>query len=141
MTGDPFAFTKYLKENFYQQFDAPWIGLHNAFGNIWSEEGEFAMMSGLAEAFFCAVAIGMTIWSWFALRASYSIWMTGNMLLCVCDSFILSVPRYTLAMFPIFILFAQASRGRPLVFAMISFPSLLLFTLFVSKFVLGHWAF
>jgi Gpi18-like mannosyltransferase len=141
LTGDPFAFTKYLKENFYQEFRLPWIGVRNAFGNIHASDREFAMMNGVAETFFSLLAIGLTIWSWFALRASYSIWMTGNMFLCICDNFVLSVPRYTLAMFPIFILFARASRGRPLAFAMISLPSLLLFALFASKFALGPWAF
>ncbi len=141
VTGDPLTFTKYWEENFYQSFAPPWTGLRNVMGNIRAPGGEFAMMNGLAETSFSLFAIGMTIWCWCTLRPSYSIWMTGNVILCICDKFVLAVPRYTLVMFPMFILFARVSRGRPLVFAMISFPSLLLLSFFAGKFALGHWAF
>lgn len=141
VTGDAFAFMKLMRENFYRELAPPWVG----FGNLWSsmnENGpEYFMMAGVAEIVFALLGLAMMIWSWFALRASYAVWITGNMLLCLCSSFIQAVPRYTLVMFPIFILLARATRGRPLRFAMISMTSLLLLTLLLSKFVLGHWAF
>jgi hypothetical protein len=141
VTGDPFAFTKLMGEHFYREFAPPWVGLQSLRDSFYEDGLEYVMMAGVAEAFFALLGIALMIWSWFALRASYSIWITGNMLLCLCSTFIQAVPRYTLVMFPIFILFARAARGRPLYFAMISMSSLLLMTLFLSKFVLGHWAF
>nr|MDQ6913585.1 hypothetical protein [Verrucomicrobiota bacterium] len=141
LTGDPLAFTKIFREHFFQSLASPWIGLRNVFRMLQGDEPDFVLMSGGAEAFFSIFAIAMTVWSWFVLRPSYAVWMTGTTLLCISNKFVQGVPRYTLVMFPIFILFARAARGRPLVFAMISFPSLLLLTFFVSKFTLGHWAF
>ncbi len=141
LTGDPLAFSKLFREHFYQSLASPWIGLRNVFRVLDGDQPDFVVMSGGAEAFFSILAIAMTTWSWFVLRPSYSIWMTGTTLLCISNKFIQGVPRYTLVMFPIFILFARAARGRPLVFAMISFPSLILLSFFVSKFALGHWAF
>ncbi len=141
LTGDPLAFTKIFREHFFQSLASPWIGLRDVFRILGGDQPDFVLMSGGAEAFFSIFALAMTVWSWFVLRPSYAVWMTGTTLLCISNKFVQAVPRYTLVMFPIFILFTRAARGRPLVFAMISFPSLLLLTFFVSKFTLGHWAF
>jgi hypothetical protein len=39
-------------------------------------------------------------------------WVTGNWMLFTSVTFFLSVPRYTLAMFPTFILFALLAENR-----------------------------
>jgi hypothetical protein len=66
--------------------------------------------------------------------------MAANWLLFVSTSFILSVPRYTLVMFPLFILMALAARAW---WAQILFTvwSVLYLALFASLFVRGWWAF
>jgi hypothetical protein len=53
----------------------------------------------------------------------------------------LSVPRYTLIMFPVYLLFAHAATRRPAVGAAIAVWSLLLLALFAAQFARGHWAF
>lgn len=141
VTGDAFAFSKFMEEKWSKELAMPWVGLQSLWDALYEDGPDYVMMVGVAEVFFTVLGIVLTIWGWFALRASYSVWMTGNMLLSICSSFIFGVPRYTLVMFPIFILFARAARGRALWFAMISLVSLLLLALFVIKFVLGHWAF
>ncbi len=40
-----------------------------------------------------------TIWSWLRLRPSYSVWITLNWLLINSTAFVLSVPRYALALY------------------------------------------
>jgi len=67
--------------------------------------------------------------------------MTLNWLLITSTSFVLSVPRYTLVLFPMFFLFARAGASRHLWFALISAWSLLFLALFVSRYVQGPWAF
>ncbi len=141
VTGDAFAFAKLMHENYFRELKPPWVGAAMLWDNLLREKPEDFVMVGLAEAFFALFALGMTVWSWRALRASYAIWMTGNFLLCVCSSFVVSVPRYALVMFPIFLLLAQASRRRPWLLASISLWSLLLLALFFTKFAFGHWAF
>ena len=69
-------------------------------------------MIGTQEVTFIALGLVCTIVSWIKLRPVYSVWMTGNWILFVCVSFVLSVPRYTLTMFPIFILFAMLAARR-----------------------------
>jgi hypothetical protein len=55
-------------------------------------------------------------------------------------SFALSVPRYTLTMFPIYILFAMLARRRVWL-GVITFWSILYLSFFASLFAWGRWAF
>ena len=88
-----------------------------------------------------AIITVCTVWSWFRLRPSYSVWITLNWLLINSTAFVLSVPRYTLTLFPVFILFARATSGRRFRFAMLTIWSLLYFALYAGRFVRGLWAF
>jgi hypothetical protein len=66
--------------------------------------------------------------------------MTLNWALFAAASFIMSVPRYTLVMFPIYILFAKLAASR-FWSNVITIWSILYLALFVSLFVQGRWAF
>jgi hypothetical protein len=59
----------------------------------------------------------------------------------ISTSFVISVPRYTLAMFPIFILFARFTATRLVWSGIITFWSLTFMTFFITLFVQGEWAF
>jgi hypothetical protein len=98
-------------------------------------------MVGWQEFLFIALGLGATVWCWLRSRASYAVWMTLNWLLWTSTSFVLSVPRYTLILFPIYILFARAARERPLWGRLITVWSLIFLALFVCLFVQGQWAF
>ena len=141
VTGDALAFTKLMDENFYRALAPPWVGAQSLWENLQTSNARDYVTVGVAEMVFTVLGLVFTIWSWFVLRASYSVWMTGNFLLSVCSTYVLSVPRYTLLMFPIFILFARWSRHRPLWFVGLTTWSLLLLALFSIKFAFGHWAF
>ncbi len=97
-------------------------------------------MSGMQELTFISLGLVCTVVSWIKLRPVYSIWMTVNWLLFTSVTFVLSVPRYTLTMFPIFILFAMLAARR-IWMAAISFWSILYLALFAGLFVWGRWAF
>jgi hypothetical protein len=71
---------------------------------------------------------------------SYGIWMAGNWLLFVCQPHIYAVPRYTLILCPIYLLFARLSQSR-LAAAVITTWSPLFLGLFLGEFVQGRWAF
>jgi hypothetical protein len=67
--------------------------------------------------------------------------MTLNWLLINSTSYVVSVPRYCLTLFPIFIIFARFAARRPLAGGILSAVSLLLLALFAMKFAHGTWAF
>lgn len=98
-------------------------------------------MVGTEEFFFIILGLACTVWCWLSLRKSYAVWMTFNWLLWTSTSFILSTPRYTLILFPVYILFARLAARRPVWGGVITAWSLLFLALFVSLFVRGYWAF
>ncbi len=137
VTGDYFAFTKIMQEHWYKKFASPWFGIHD----VWLRALGMNVNEGLNEFVAVAIITVCTVWSWFRLRPSYSVWITLNWLLINSTAFVLSVPRYTLTLFPVFILFARATSGRRFRFAMLTIWSLLYFALYAGRFVQGLWAF
>jgi hypothetical protein len=66
--------------------------------------------------------------------------MAGNWLLFTSTSFLLSMPRYTLTLFPLMILMALVTRRAPALVA-VSAVSLAGLTYFAWRFATGTWAF
>lgn len=139
ITGDAFAFISLQREFFGKSLSTPITGILDAIGSMTRTPAE-AEMVGAQELLFITLGLACTIVSWFKLRAGYTVWMAGNWLLFVSVSFVLSVPRYTLTMFPIFILFAILASRR-IWLAVISVWSILYLAIFTALFVLGRWAF
>jgi hypothetical protein len=139
VTGNPFAFTSLMQQFFSKTLSSPVTGIDNAIGSLSRAPGE-AEMIGMQEILFIALGLVCTIVSWIKLRPAYSVWMTGNWLLFVSVSFVLSVPRYTLTMFPIYILFSMLAARRVWL-AVITVWSILYLSFFASMFAWGRWAF
>ncbi len=139
VAGDPFAFMPIMKELYHKSLAWPWIGVREAMGAL-NRTPSQAQIVGIQELLFIALGFVCTIASWIKLRPIYSVWMTGNWLLFTSVSFVVSVPRYTLTMFPIFFLFAMLARRRVWL-AIITVWSLLYLALFASLFAWGRWAF
>ena len=139
VTGDAFAFTHLMQQFFSKSLSSPLTGIDNAIGSLSRAPSE-AEMIGTQEVLFIALGLVCTVVSWIKLRPAYSVWMTGNWLLFVSVSFVLSVPRYTLMMFPIYILFSMLAARR-VWFAAITIWSILYLSFFASMFAWGHWAF
>jgi hypothetical protein len=137
VTGDYFAFTKIMHEHWYKKFASPWFGIHD----LWLRALGMNVNEGLNELVAVAIITVCTVLSWFRLRASYSVWITLNWALINSTAFVLSVPRYALTLFPVFILFARATTGRRFWFGMLTIWSLLYFALYAGRFAQGLWAF
>jgi hypothetical protein len=137
VTGDFFAFTKIMHEHWYKTFASPWFGIHD----VYLRALGMNINEGLNE-FIAVVLISIcTVWSWACLRPSYSVWITLNWLLINSTAYVLSVPRYTLTLFPVFLLFGRACTGRRFYFAMLTVWSLLYLALYAGRFAQGLWAF
>ena len=139
VSGDPFAFLQTRKMSFEQTFASPLTGVRQA---IWADypTPQEAEMVGTQELFFAALGFVCMIISWIKLRPVYAMWMTGSWFLYASVSFFRSMPRYTLTMFPIFILFALLGRNRFWA-GLLTAWSLLFFALFAVLFARGEWAF
>ena len=139
--GHPLEFLSKQEQYWSKSLTWPWVGINEAWNSIWGRGPSEAQMVGWQEFFFVLLGLALTVWSWLRLRTSYAVWMTCNWLLWTSTKFVLSVPRYTLVMFPAYILLARAATSRPVWNAVITVWSLLFLALFAARFVQGYWAF
>jgi hypothetical protein len=139
--GSPIAFLRAQDEYWYRSFAWPWDAMAGSLGMASGGTPSDALMVGWQEFFFVILGLGLTVWAWLRMRASYAAWMTCNWLLWTCTKFVLSVPRYTLVLFPAYMIFARASARRPEAGALIAIWSLLFLALFLVRFSQGYWAF
>ena len=95
VTGDFFAFARIEQEHWYKKFASPWFGVHD----VWRRSLGLNTNEGLNELMGIMLISVCTIWSWLRLRPSYSVWITLNWLLINSTAFVLSVPRYALALY------------------------------------------
>ena len=128
---------KIMSEHYYKRLASPWFGIHD----VWLRVLGANINEGLNEFIALVLTSICTIWSWVRLRPSYSVWMTLNWLLISSTAFVISVPRYTLSLFPVFILFAIALTGRRFWYAMVSVWSILYLALYAGRFAQNLWAF
>jgi hypothetical protein len=141
VAGDPAMFMVYQREHWYRYFRLPIYGLWEALKTTLYDIPEAALMRGFQELLFVSIGLFATVAGWRWLRNSYRVWMAGNWLLFVSTSYVLSVPRYTLIMFPLFILMARtAVRNWPVKVLFVVW-SLLFLALFSIQFTRGWWAF
>jgi hypothetical protein len=139
--GDPGAFLDAQGDYWDKSLAWPWVGIQGSWRSAWVRPPAEAQMVGSHELFFVALGLGLTAWAWASLRASYAAWMSCNWLLWTSTKFVLSVPRYTLVLFPAFILFARLRASRPAWGAAVAVWSLLFLALFAARFAQGYWAF
>lgn len=135
VTGHPLAFMGIQQTHFYRGLDWPWAGARSAVGATARADGE---MTGMQEITFLCIGLAGTVWAWVKLRPSYAVWMSGVWLLSICTGLVICVPRYTLMMFPLFILLGMT---RGLWAGMIAVWSVLYLAVFSAIFSSGRWAF
>jgi Mannosyltransferase (PIG-V) len=140
VTGDPLAFLGMRKPLFGMSASWPWAGIHQAILINLSGAPNEAELVGAQELYFLALGFVCVIASWINLRPLYAVWITGNWFLTTSVTFVVSMPRYSLTMFPIFMLFALFTKNR-FWHAVITVSSLLFLALFAILFVRGQWAF
>lgn len=141
VSGDPLMFLTYQRENFHRYLRVPWEAIWETCKRIYNPKPTEAQMTGVQELLFVIIGLSATIAGWRYLRKSYVVWMGLNWLLFVSTSFVLSVPRYTLIMFPLFILMARAARRDWQIMVLFIVWSILYLSIFLTQFVRGWWAF
>jgi hypothetical protein len=139
--GDPMAWAAIQENHWGKSFAPPWVGIGRIFGWFATSEPDLVLMQGAMELGFVALGLAGTIGCAIWLRPTWTAWMAGNWLLVVSTGFVMSVPRYSLVLFPLFAIFAIASHERPIIGAMLSVASLALFVFFAVRFATGAWAF
>jgi len=73
-------------------------------------------------------------------RPSYAVFAGLSLLSFASLSWPISVPRYLMGVFPVFLAIGWTA-GRPWLASIVVVASGLLFAVFATLFVIGHWAF
>ena len=138
VAGDPFRFVALHRIYWEKTLDWPWAGVIRLW--IGAAEPSSAQLIWVGELLFIALCVATSAAAAVMLRPSYATWSAANTLLFMSTGTPLSVPRYALLLFPLFILLGRlAGRGRWPVLVVV--PSIGLLCFLVGRFVLGQWAF
>ncbi|MCL1976622.1 MAG: glycosyltransferase family 39 protein [Candidatus Bathyarchaeota archaeon] len=140
VTGDPFTFMDIQATHWYNRLD-PWAGLTNAYN--WAVGASYSNnitigIAPIAFASFGALMVGISVWK--RLRPVYIAYMFLSWALAVSTSWWISVPRYVMAMFPMFILLGLLSKKKAVTLTIIGVSGALL-CYFTTIFAMGWWAF
>jgi Gpi18-like mannosyltransferase len=138
--GDAFRFLVIQREHWFKQLAPPWDGIAGVVSTIQSGAFTNTFMYGWMELAFIVLGFVGTVYSAFRFRTSWFVWMAGNWLLFTSTSFVISVPRYSLTLFPLFAWFALVTRPLERI-ASVSVISLAGFFWFATQFAQGKWAF
>ncbi len=138
--GSPFEFMTIQREHWYKELAPPWVGIGGLFSAIGSQDLARSFMSGWMELAFTALGLAGTIYAAFRFRTSWFVWMVGNWLLFTSTGFVMSVPRYSITLFPLFAWFALETRPMARTVS-VSLISLAAFFWFATQFAQGQWAF
>ena len=137
--GDAFAFITVQRQHWSHSLSAPWVGFSEAIrGLSWRVPWEKLTVGG-GEVAGGIAAYATTTLSWLRLRPSDAAYATVLTVMMTFLPFWLSIPRYLLGMYPLFLLVGRISqRWVYLVMVAASFVGVLVFGLAFGR---GYWAF
>jgi len=137
--GDPLAFIAVQREHWSHALSAPWAGFANAIRGIsWRVPWEKLTVGG-GEIAGGIAAYATTTLSWLRLRPADAAYATVVTAMVTFLPFWLSIPRYLLSMYPLFLLAGRiASRWLYLSIVALSFVALVVLALAFGR---GYWAF
>jgi hypothetical protein len=141
VTGDALTFVRIEREHWVHQFIPPWRSIADSLNVVRTYHPYEAQVIGVQVLFFMGAALLATLFCVWLLPLSYTVWMAANWLLFASVSWDISAPRYVLIMFPMFMLIAKLTVGRPHWNVAITVWSLLWLATLAGQFVVGHWAF
>jgi Gpi18-like mannosyltransferase len=141
--GDPLYFLEVQRTTFRVTTVAPWTAILNAANAVMSGAPSATWATVYLAPFLAIVLLAVTtVWTFLARgsRLSYAVYTGLTLLSFMTLSWPISVPRYLMGVFPIFI--AAGGLGRRPWFGPPMFvASVLLFAICTVLFVNGRWAF
>jgi hypothetical protein len=137
LRADPLYFS-HVQIHWNRHFAAPWVSVADAIHKIaFGTKGQTVANEWL-ELSFTALMIGVTVGGWNRLRPSYVAYLALSILVPMCTSSLMSMPRFALVLFPMFAILARWGE-RPSVNNLILAFSLPLLGLFTVLFADWYW--
>ncbi len=129
LRGDPLAFS-HVQTHWGRHLAAPWASVWHSFTLITQGHAQQTITNSLLEVSFTALMLAVLIASAWRLRPAYWVYMALSILIPMSTSSLMSMPRFALVLFPMFMMFglwgARASVNNAIV--AFSLPILGLYT-------------
>ena len=138
--GDAFTFLRIQHEHWFKSLAPPWEGIGDVVRWTSNSNPDTAFMLGWMELLFIVIGLAGTVHAALRFRPAWFFWMAGNWLLFISTSFVMSVPRYSLTLFPVFVSLSLATR-RSWLYAALALLSAGGLIYFAGRFAIGQWAF
>ena len=139
--GDPLAFAEIQRVHWQKELAWPWEGIAGVFGWFRHRNPDAVFVYGGMELLFIAMGLVATVAAAIWLRPTWAVWMAGNWLLTVSTGFVLSAPRYSLALFGIVVWAAIIGQRWRVAGWVLAAGSAMAMAYFAWRFGSGLWAF
>lgn len=137
LSGDPLYFS-HVQSHWHRHLAPPWVSVINAFHKIAIAHDPQTIANQSLEIAFTALMLGVLIIGLRRLKPSYIAYMALSILLPMSTSSLMSMPRFALVLFPMFVIFAVWGR-RPAVNNAILALSLPMLGLYTVLFADWYW--
>ncbi len=137
LRADPLYFS-HVQIHWNRHLAAPWVSVIDAFQKIAHATTGQTVANESLEIAFTALMIAVLIGGWTRLRPSYVAYLSLSILVPMCTSSLMSMPRFALVLFPMFAILARWGE-RPWVNNLILAFSLPLLGLFTVLFADWYW--
>lgn len=137
LRADPLYFS-HVQIHWNRHLAPPWVSLIHAFGKVAHGPGAQVVANQSLEIGFTVLMIAVLVAGWHALRPSYIAYMALSILVPMSTSNLMSMPRFALVLFPMFVILARWGE-RPWANNVILAFSLPLLGLFTVLFADWYW--
>jgi Gpi18-like mannosyltransferase len=135
-----FQFLALQKEVWHKTLSFPFEGFWGAFKSVGWKDPTQIITSALSEIVFTTFVFGLIIWMVFKYRPLYTSYAWLTWLFVTSNSYWLSLPRYMLPIFPIFIIMAKWGKNKAVHYCILLF-SILFYGTFVARYTQRLWTF
>jgi len=137
LNGDPLYFS-HVQVHWNRHLAAPWTAVINSWHKIMHSTVPQNVANQTLELVFTALMVIVLIAGWKRLKPSYIAYMALSILLPMSTSSLMSMPRFALVLFPMFVIFALWGSRPSMNNAIVAF-SLPLLGLFTVLFADWYW--
>ena len=137
LRADPLYFS-HVQIHWNRHFAMPWVSVFNAFHKIATATSSQTVANQSLEISFTFLMIAVLVFGWKSLRPPYIAYMALSILIPMCTSSLMSMPRFALVLFPMFAILARWGE-RPWINNVILAFSLPLLGLFTVLFADWYW--
>lgn len=137
---DPLYFLTVQKTHWFHSLASPIYNFSETLRAIsWRNLNDSIIYSWMQIAFIAFTFI-LSIVAFFKVRLSYAVYAVSSIVFIALPTFWISIPRYVIITFPIFIVLALLSKNK-ILFTILSVLFLILFFPFFFLYLQGLWAF